>query len=254
MSESPAYVILGRGRWAQRMHPIIAGEGRSVARIEETRRRPSESDSAYVSRLAEATKASAAQIAWLCVVPGPHVSLMIQAALDAGLHVVVEKPWYGSAEDTHRLQTLARSRRRLLAVHFVYLLHQDVENWRSNFYPGEGLRFFGHFFLSRPDRSGIPAIDNLGCHFLAIREFAVPGSEVAEIQCAYDRTDKRLVRLERDGRQVSSIDLLTNSQRLVQSFIQKVEAALDGAAFPFDLEFALRVENHLDAYKARRSA
>ena len=30
MAEVPAYVILGRGRWAKRMYPIIAGEGRSV--------------------------------------------------------------------------------------------------------------------------------------------------------------------------------------------------------------------------------
>ena len=33
--------------------------------------------------------------------------------------------------------------------------------------------------------------------------------------------------------------------------MRKVEAALDGAAFPFDLDFALRVENELNAFKAR---
>src|SRR6266702_5332012 len=81
MGEPPGYIILGRGRWARRMRPIIAGESRSVVSIEETRQRPSESESAYVARLAETTKASAAQIAWLCVTPGPHVTLMVQAAL-----------------------------------------------------------------------------------------------------------------------------------------------------------------------------
>src|SRR5690348_17038713 len=110
MAEAPAYVILGRGRWAQRMRPIIAGENRIVATIEETRKRPSESEPAYVGRLAEAMKASAAQIAWLCVTPGPHATRMIQAPLEAGLHVIAEKPWYGSTEDTQRLQTLAQAR------------------------------------------------------------------------------------------------------------------------------------------------
>ncbi len=254
MAEAPAYVILGRGRWAQRMRPIIAAENRTVATIEETRQRPSESESAYVGRLAETMKASGAQIAWLCVTPGPHVTRMIQAALEAGLHVIAEKPWYGSAEDTQRLQTLAQTRRRLLAVHFEYLMLEEVENWRKKFQPGAGLRFGGHFFLGRADRSGIPAIDNLGCHLLAIREFAVPASEISEIQCAYEHPDERLVWIEKAGQRTSSIDLLQGSQRIIQDFMKKVEAALDGAAFSFDLEFALRVANQLNACKARRSA
>src|SRR5260370_25454141 len=97
MGEPPGYVILGRGRWAGRMRPIIAGESRSVVSIEETRQRPSESESAYVARLAETTKASAAQIAWLCVTPGPHVTLMVQSAIDAALQLLVEKTFYRSA-------------------------------------------------------------------------------------------------------------------------------------------------------------
>jgi len=147
MAEAPAYVILGRGRWARKILPIIAGEKRSATVIEETRQRAAETSHAYVSRLAEAMKASRAQIAWLCVAPGPHVSLMVQAGLEAGLHVIVEKPWYGSAEDTERLKALARARARLVAIHFEYLVHREVENWRKDFHPGAGLRFGAHFFL-----------------------------------------------------------------------------------------------------------
>lgn len=254
MAEARAYVILGRGRWAQRMHPVISGQGRKVSVIEETRQRPSENESAYLGRLAESMKASAAQIAWLCVLPGPHVSLMIQAALEAGLHVIAEKPWYGSAQDAQRLQALARSKRRLIAIHFEYLVHPEVENWRKTFHPGAGLQFGGHFFLSRADRSGIPAIDNLGCHLFAIREFTAPASEISEIQCAYERADERLVWLEKEGQHISSIDLFQGSQHLIQDFIKKVEAALEDAAFPFDLEFALRVASQLNACKTGRSA
>lgn len=251
MAEAPAYVILGRGRWAQKMRPIIAGEGRTVATIEETRQRPLESRQQYVTRLAEAMKASRAEIAWLCVSPGPHVSMMIQAALEAGLHVIAEKPWYGSAEDTERLQALARARRRLIGVHFEYLVHSEVEKLKSAFWPGSGLRFGGHFFLGRADHLGLPPMDNLGCHLFAIREFAVPASEVAEVLCAYERADERLVWLEQGGRRIASIDLFKGSERIIQDFMKKVEAALDGAAFPFDLGFALRVANQLNAIKAR---
>ena len=253
MAEGPAYVILGRGRWAQKMKPIIAGEGRTVATIEDTRQRPSENPLNYVSRLAEGMKASRAQIAWLCVSPGPHVSLMIQAALEVGLHVIAEKPWYGSAADTERLQALARER-RLIGVHFEYLVHGEVESWKNSFCQGSGLRFGGHFFLNRADHLGLPAIDNLGCHLFAIREFAVPAAAVGEIQCAYEQRDERLVWLEQDYQRVDSIDLFKDSECIIQGFMKKVEAALDGTAFPFDLDFALRVANQLNAFKVRSTA
>lgn len=249
MAEGPGYVILGRGRWAKRMNSIIAGEGRSVVVIEETRQRSSESEAAYVSRLAAAMRASAAQIAWLCVTPGPHVTSMIQSAIEAGLHVVVEKPWYGSAEDTKRLQAFASAKGRVVAIDYEYCVLEEVELWKRDFYPGTGLRFGGRFFLSRSDQTGIPAIDNLGCHMLAIREWAVPSSELSQFLCGYELPDERLVWIEGKGKKIASIDLLNHRQPIVQRFMKKVEAALDGAVFPFDLEFALRVANGLEALK-----
>jgi Oxidoreductase family, NAD-binding Rossmann fold len=254
MAEGPAYVILGRGRWAQRMRPIISGEARSVALIEETRQRASEREADYVERLAAAMKASGAQIAWLCVAPGRHVSLMIQSAIEAGLHVIVEKPWYGSSDETQRLQSLARVKGRVIAVHFEYLVLDEVEKWRAEFHPGAGCRLGGRFFSSRSDRSGIPAIDNLGCHLLAIRECAVPSAEVSEIRCGYDLPDERLVWLDRGDQRLATIDLFSHGQPIIQRFMQKVEAALDSAAFPFDLEFALRVAGELNAFKSRGPA
>lgn len=253
MAEGPAYVILGRGRWAKKMQPIIAAEGRTVTAIEETRQGAREGTAVYISRLSEAMKASQAQVAWLCVSPGPHVSLMIQAALEADLHVIAEKPWYGSVADTEDLQALAHAKRRLIGVHFEYLVHEEVQNWRAKFYSGEALRFGGNFFLGRADHLGLPAIDNLGCHLFAIREFAVPASEVAEMRCAYEKRDERLVWLEHEqgGRRIGWIDLFKGSDRIIQEFAKQVEAALDGVAFPFDLDFARRVANQMTAFKVR---
>ncbi len=254
MAEAPGYVILGRGRWAQKMRPIVSGEGRSVVSVEETRQRPSESESDYVERLAVAIRASGAQIAWLCVSPGRHVSMMISAAIEAGRHVIVEKPWYGSIEDTQKLQSLARAKGRVVAVHFEYLVLEEVEKWKAEFHPGAGCRLGGRFFLSRSDRSGVPPIDNLGCHLLAIREYAVPSSGVSELRCGYELPDERLVWIDRGDRRLATIDLFSHRQPIIQRFMQKVEAALDGAAFPFDLEFALRVARELNAFKSRGPA
>jgi hypothetical protein len=179
---------------------------------------------------------------------------MIRAAIEAGLHVIAEKPWYGSREETQKLQSLARAKGRVIAVHFEYLVLEEVEKWRAEFYPGAGCRFGGRFFLSRSDRSGIPAIDNLGCHLLAIREYTVPSSDISEIRCAYELPDERMVWIDRGDQRLASIDLFTHRQLIIQRFVQKVEAALDGAAFPFDLEFALRVAGELNVFKSRARA
>jgi Oxidoreductase family, NAD-binding Rossmann fold len=241
MGKGPGYVILGRGRWATRMQSILTAEGRSVTHIAETRQAYGESNSAYTSRLAAIMSASAAQIAWLCVLPGPHVAFMVSAALDAGLHVVVEKPWQDSPRVTQSLVVKAKSLRRVIAVHFEYCLLEEVELWCRDFHQGNGFRFGGHFFLNRRDHTGIPAMDNLGSHLLAIRAYAVPHSAVQEIRCGYEQPDERCVWLERRNARAAIINLLENKEPIIQRFVAKVEAALEGAEFILNLEFALRV-------------
>jgi predicted dehydrogenase len=248
MAELPAYVILGRGRWAQRMRDLLPREGRRVSIIEETRRHSEESESDYVARLKDGMRKSEAAIAWLCVLPGPHVAQMILAGIEAGLDLIVEKPWWGSQEETGRLQRLALAKSRLIAIDYEYLLHAEVENWRKRFYPGENLKFGARFFLSRPNRNGMSPMDNLGTHLLSIREYAAPASTVSEVACAYEQPDERLVWIERDGEQIASIDLLKGSEQLIQDFFKNVEAAQGRAAFPIDLDFAWRVSQQLRAH------
>jgi len=249
MPDGPSYVILGKGRWAGRMQDILAAENRRVGTIPQARRAFGESDSAYRSRLAEAMRASDAQIAWLCVLPGPHVSLMIDAALDVGMHIIAEKPWQNSQRLTSSLAARAKSLHRLIAVHFEYCLLKEVERWRRDFHSGTGLRFGGRFFLSRPDHTGMSAMDNLGSHLLAIRAYAAPNSTLQEIRCGYEQPDERSVWLEKANTRVGFINLLENRERIIQRFIAKVEASLEGADFPFDLDFALRVTNDTEALR-----
>jgi hypothetical protein len=251
MAKVPFYAILGRGRWASRMHGILARERRRTISLEQTRRGPAESESDYKSRLRDALTATGTHIAWLCLAPGPHIRLIVEAAVSAGVHVVVEKPWLCSRAETDSLLALSRAAGCLVAIHYEYCLLEGVEAWRRDLHQRADLSFRGRFLLRRPDHSGIPAIDNLGAHLLAIRAYAVPRSALAEIQCGYELPDERRVSVEKSGENVASIDFLANKEPIIQRFIARLEAALDGADFPFDLGLADRVADEVASLKGK---
>ena len=251
MSELSSYAILGRGRWATVMQAILAAESRRVVLIEDTRRRNSESEDNYISRLGELLDRSGARIAWLCVPPGPHVPAMLKASIAAGLNAVIEKPWLCSEAETESLLALAGERRLLLAVHYQYCLLDEVERWRRDFNQGAGLCFSGRFTLRRGDRLGIPALHNLGSHLLAIRAYAVPFASISEIQCGYDQPDRREVWLEAARQRISSTSFFPTREPVIQRFIGRLETALDTLDFPFDLRFARRVADDIAAYEQR---
>jgi predicted dehydrogenase len=231
------------------MHSILSGENRRVTEIGETRQQAAESTDAYRSRLAESMSASGAQIAWICVLPGPHVADMMDAALDAGLHVVVEKPWHASEQVTESLIGRAKSERRLLAVHYEYCFLSAVEAWRQHFWSERGLSFHGRFFLNRSNHTGMTALDNVGCHLLAIHAYAAPQAAVEEIHCGYERPDERSVWLEQAGGRVAFIDLLNHTEPIIQRFLGKLEGSLATGDFPLDLAFALRVADDIAALR-----
>lgn len=249
MSNHASYAILGRGRWAGRIAAILSSENRRVTQIPETRMLPGESGETYASRMTDVLHVSAAQIAWLCVLPGAHIPPMIEAALDAGMHVVVEKPWVSSRLRTEALIAKAKSLHRVIAVHFEYCMLEDVERWRRDFASVAGLRFGGRFFLNRADHTGMAALDNLGSHLMSIREYAAPNSAIQEIRCGYEQTDERSVWLEKRNTRVAFLDLLANKEPIIQRFVSKVEAALEGEEFPLDLKFALRVAQETSALR-----
>ena len=181
MLSGPEYVIAGKGRWGQRMRALLDGEGRRADFLLESRRRESEPDGAYVSRITEQFRKSAAQFAWLCVPPGLHVPLLMRAALEAGLHVIAEKPWLYSAEETAALQHLAEQKGRNVGVHFEYCFLSEVERWRQRYANQADLQFGGIFTVSASDHTGTPAIQNLGSHLLAMHISAAPRSAISKI-------------------------------------------------------------------------
>lgn len=245
MAEGPVYAILGRGRWARRMQSVLTGERRHFVAIEGIRQQAGESDAAYRGRLAREMGKTGAQIAWACVLPGPHVPLMVDAALDAGLHMICEKPWQAPRAVTESLVARAKSLRRVVAVHYEYCFLTEVERWRKEFSPLSGLTFGGNFFLSRPNHTGMSALDNLGSHLLAIREYAAPSARLGEIRCGYEEADERSAWLKKSGQPVAFLNLLEQKELIIQRFLAAVEAALDNGIFPVDLEFGVRVAEQI---------
>jgi hypothetical protein len=245
MAEGPVYAILGRGRWARRMQSLLTGEKRRFVEITETRQGSWETNAAYRERLAEKMRASGAQMAWACVLPGPHVPLMVDAALDAELHIICEKPWWGSRSVAESLIARAKSLRRVVAMHYEYCFLSEVERWRKEFSSIPGLEFGGSFFLSRPNHTGMSALDNLGSHLLAIREYATRRAVLGEIRCGYEQADERSAWLRKNGQPVAFLNLLEQKELIIQRFLAAVEASLDNGIFPVDLEFGVRVAEQL---------
>jgi hypothetical protein len=252
VTEHYKYVVVGRGRWAPRIRSILASEGRTVSSLESVRRGTSEDERAYRARIATAFRSSKAHIAWLCIPPGDHIPPLIAAAIESGLHVIVEKPWHCSREQTSRLETLAHSHNATVAIHYEYCLLDAVQSWRRNFNSGSELHFAGRLTIQRPNHIGLPALDNLGSHLFAIHEYSVPDSVIAEIRCGYEQSDERRVWLESSDRQIAEIDLLASKEPIIQRFIALAEETIRNRTdFPFDLQFALRVAERISRWRQR---
>jgi Oxidoreductase family, NAD-binding Rossmann fold len=240
-----AYLIVGRGRWGARMHAMLVGEGRRAEFASGLRKQSNESSAAHESRLAQAFSDSSAQIAWLCVPPGGHVPTLIRAAFAAGLHVIVEKPWIYTRAETTELQDAATRAGLKSGVHFEYCLLSEIENWRRQYEQQDGLEFGGTFNVHPADHLGISAMQNLGSHLMAMREYAVPHSHLSKMLCGYELPDERMVWLDSDKQRVASIDFLGSKEPIVQRFLARFENSLGGKPFPFDFAFAQRVNENL---------
>jgi hypothetical protein len=173
------------------------------------------------------------------------VPMLIRAAFAAGLHVIVEKPWLYSSQETALLQAAATKARLQGGVHFEYCLLSEIENWRRKHARQDDLAFGGTFNVHAADRLGISAMQNLGTHLVAMREYAVPHSRLSNIYCGYELPDERTVWLDSAERRVATIDFLGSKEPIVQRFLARFENSLDGSTFPFDFAFAQRVNENV---------
>lgn len=221
-----------------------------MAEIVETRRAEDEDERAYGRRMREALEASGAQVAWICLAPGRHVPLLAEIAVEAGLHVIAEKPWVYPREQTEHVRALARVRERVVGVHFEYCFLDSVVAWRRELAGGAGLVFGGRFHVGVPDRFGVSALENLGCHLVAIREHAVPAAALGRLDCRYEAPRAAEVWLHGGAKGPRAIDFTESSEPIIQRFLAAFEAALPNREFEFDLAFAQRVGEALRELEA----
>jgi hypothetical protein len=251
MTARPVYAILGGGYWAHRMN-LILGESRRVKRQQYTHQRAAESPDDYRVRLSRHLKAMGAQIAWLCVPPGPHVPVMVEAAFDAGLHVVAEKPWLVSVSETNALMDHGARKRCIFGIHYEFCFLEAVESWRAQYDAGVGLNFNGRFTTGAPDKhaSLMDALDNLGSHLIAIRKHAAPQSRLTSLTCGYETANDRRVWLEKAGDTIAVCDFTKNREPIIQRFADRFEAATATGDFPLGFEFALQVAQGVADYRS----
>jgi hypothetical protein len=242
---APAYLVVGKGRWGTRIYDMLVGEGRRAEFASGLRKNTNESSGAYESRAAQTFSDSSAQIAWFCVPPGAHVPMLLRAAFAAGLHVIVEKPWIYSGQETTLLQDAATKAGVQGGVHFEYCLLSEIENWRRQYAQQHGLAFGGTFNVHTSDHLGISAMQNLGTHLVAMREYGVPHSRLSNIYCGYELPDERTVWLDSGKQRVVNIDFQGSKEPIVQRFLARFENSLDGKPFPFDFAFAQRVSKNI---------
>jgi hypothetical protein len=254
MANGPSYIIVGKGRWGTRMHALVADEGRRAEFAPSARRETGESEADYEARMTLGLAESAAQIAWLCVPPGAHVPPLTRAALAAGLHVIVEKPWNYARETTSALREVAEAKNLKIGVDFEYCFQSEVERWRREYAQQPDLQFNGILTTSASDRIGVAAMQNLGSHLFSIHAYAVPDATVGEIRCGYESANQRMVWLESGRKRVAAIDLLARQEPIIQRFVARFEKSLGGEDFPIDLGFAQRVKENMDAFAQRSTS
>ncbi len=248
MTAHPEYAVIGNGYWASVMQGILAQQSK-VAVVANTRRRPQETGQDYQTRMQASLRKTRAQAAWLCVPPSENTLHLATAAVNNGMHVVVEKPWIWEEPACQELKAQAKARAVLIGVHHEYCMLDAVQAWRSQREDGAGLRFQGRFTTSRPDKHNVPAIQNLGSHLFAIWAYAVPEAAVTDIHCGYGQPDERVVSLENGEGPVAAIDFTINSEQIIQRFIARFEQALAGDPFALGLDFALQVLQAMNAYR-----
>ncbi len=233
---TPRYTILGKGRWAHVLTDILGGMGRQAAMLDGVRRASDESDSEYRARLADRLH-DAGEIVWIAVPPGPHSVAMLEAALEAGRHVIVEKPWLAAPSQSRTLETRAVSLGLRCAVHYQYLFLTEVQELLASGIDGAGMVFSGQFTIARTSRNGIPAGPNLGSHLVALWRGAFPAADRGSLIAGYEQENLRMISLE--GRAAPHIvDFTVNAEPIIQRFVAAFEAGDPG---PVGLELAAEI-------------
>ena len=152
---------------------------------------------------AEAARADGIQAVSVATPNGTHYAIC-KAALEAGLHVVCEKPLCFTTEEAEKLRALAASQGRIVGVTYGYAGHQLIEQAREMIAAGElgEIRImqmqFAHGFHSEAVEAANPAtkwrvdpkmagpsyvLGDVGTHPLYLSEVMLPQLRIKRLLC-----------------------------------------------------------------------
>lgn len=244
------YAVIGRGAWGKQIANILNGMGRSVMVLPISRRHGGQSIEQYQSAVNKhLIKSSCNQdVVWLAVPPNDQV-LLASLLLENKYHVIVEKPWMASSQESSDIMATAQSSNRQISVHYQYCLLDELTKTRIEYNScAEDVIFSGVFTIARPNRLKIPALANLGSHLLAIRQYHFPGTTLGNIQSAYESESQRMCCLQDNSRSLK-VNFLGNREPLVQRFIHEFEASIhNDRPNRFGLEFAMLITKDIMAF------
>jgi predicted dehydrogenase len=153
---------------------------------------------------AEARRPDGIQAVSIATPNGTHHAIT-RAALQAGLHVVCEKPLCFTVAEAEELRALARERRKVVGVTYGYAGHQLIEQARAMVARGDlgEIRIvnmqFAHGFHSAAVEEGNPAtrwrvdprhagpsyvLGDVGTHPLYLSEVILPELKIRRLMCS----------------------------------------------------------------------
>ncbi|MEK8025799.1 Gfo/Idh/MocA family protein [Pseudaquabacterium rugosum] len=153
---------------------------------------------------AEARRPDGIQAVSIATPNGTHYAIT-RAALEAGLHVVCEKPLCFTTAEAQALRALAAERRRVVGVTYGYAGHQLIEQARAMIAAGElgEIRIvqmqFAHGFHSEAVEAANPAtkwrvdpkmagpsyvLGDIGTHPLYLSEVMLPELRIKRLMCS----------------------------------------------------------------------
>ena len=243
--------LIGKGQWGGKLYEILSREGVLADWPSLSRCAPDESIDEYRRRVLDVFRKCKGDVVWLAT-PPVNQSLMIELAIEAGKHIVVEKPWSVSAEETKRLSYLAKEKGLITGVSYIYCFLNGVVEKAEKL--SKARKVEGCFSVRTKNRLLLSSLDNLGSHIVAIRNYICPEAELHNLKTAYGVINERSVTLYYSGNIVENIDFTITQEPVVQRFTAAfLNQVKNGAAFEFDFNFASMVMEEIKKIRLKES-
>lgn len=180
-----------------------------------------EDEGHYIERWQDTLSKCDANMVWIATPTGHHTAPLLRACIQAGLDVVVEKPWLEDAETSSSIVAMANGSGVKVAVHHQYLFLDGLKNYRERYFEDERIEFSGSFVVNRPNKTIIPPMINLGCHLHSIRHYVCPNGIVSGMRVGYDGENARWFRLKKAENVLVDTDFTLNREPIIQRFIHE---------------------------------